>query len=660
MFIKNIARHLKRGVKLAAKSPVRAGLFGLFTGTIMALGLLFNPMLGAENVNFSSVRDCDSNAVMRCGAMSISELQNKYNGNASVRHIFDYFDISKKDIQNIKQYARKGHVTKSGNVVVGGKIVANNARTAGRLHIPGSTKVTHQGTTFYTRTPSVSFVGNNLDAFVAMDNGVFMYAILASCGNPVKAHPTTKPAKPNYEIEKTVRVGNGNWRENASINYGEIAEFRVVVKSTGAAPVANLFVRDKLPADLEYINGSLTKDGVAANATAFFGDKGVKVARLAKGDKVVFQFKAGTKAKTQPNPCQEKKVTNWAHMTADSLPAKKDSATIDLKCKVVHKPDYKIVKQVQRKDEHDWSDSVTVPNGSIVRYRVVVTNTGEVAITNLIVSDKLPNGVTYIDNTLEQDGKAVSDDNKFFGSGINAGTLNVGKSITFVFKATVGSADKKCKCKVESLKNIATADGDELGPISDDATVDKQCPEPPKPPKPPKPQPRYTCDLLTATSLGNRKFKFNTAYTATGGATLSTATYNFGDSSGELITNLLTTVHQYDKDGTYTANVKLTFMVDGKSQTVTSEDCSVTVSSVTPPDMCPIPGKEHLPADSPECSVTPPPAPPEKEETPTPPAEPIVPEEVPNTGPGGIVGLFTGSTALGTLGYRFWVIRRRQ
>jgi uncharacterized repeat protein (TIGR01451 family) len=630
MLLSKFARGVHKVAKLVTKSPIRTGLFGMLAGTVLLAGLLLSPLTRADNVVFNSTRDCDSNAVMYCGAMNLGELNNKYDNNASTRHIYDYFDITGKDINNMRQYAKAGKVHKNGNVTVNGKVVATGAVTAGRSYIPGSTHRNHMGTSFYTRSPSVSFLSDSLDSFVVMEGGAFSYAIIASCGNPVEAKAV---AHPNYQLEKVVREQGGNWRENVRINYGQTVEFRVIVKSTGNAPVRNLHVRDRLPAGLTYVAGSLTRDGDPANATNFFGD-GIRIARLPAGDKVTFRFKATTNPVTQPEDCKEKTITNKSFTTANNLPNKNDTASVTLVCKRIDQPEYKIVKQVQRIGEKRWHEDITVPNGTTVRYRVVITNTGNVAIKNLVASDTLPAHVTYVNNTLRRDGKIVTNDNDFFAAGINIGTLNKSTSTTFLFNAVIGSSDPSVPCESGVLRNIAHADADALEPISDDANVNRECQSV-----------SYSCDLLTVTSLGSRNFRFSVFYSAAPGVTLSSVGYNFGDNTPEFVTNNLTTTHQYAVDGTYTAFVNLTFNVQGEMHTVSSEGCRYTLSSTTPPDNCPIPGKEHLPADSPECA--------EDEEI-------IVPGEVPNTGPGSLLGLFAGSSILGTLGYRKWTLRRQK
>jgi hypothetical protein len=148
--------------------------------------VLFSKHSGALTI--VSSRDCDDNAVIRCGARNFDELTTRYS-NSGVAIIYSAFGINQQDISNIANAAVEGQVTKSGEVIVGGKVVATNAMTAGRLNMAGSTKVTSGGVIFYKRPPSVSFVSSSLPAFVVMNGDKFVFAIIASCGNPVIATP---------------------------------------------------------------------------------------------------------------------------------------------------------------------------------------------------------------------------------------------------------------------------------------------------------------------------------------------------------------------------------------------------------------------------------------------------------------------------------------
>ncbi len=320
-----------------------AALAAAVLATALIGGNALTPAVAhAANLSFNTVTDCDANAVIRCGTVTTAQLISRYNNGdgtnsaTSIHNIFSYFGISSSSIQSIGSTAVAGHVTKSGAVYVDGTTaaVATNAVTAGRQNIAGSTAVTFNGTTFYKRTPSVSFQSNSLSAFVVMKNGVFQYAILAACGNPVMATPTPPPTPkvPNYTLNKLVaEKGSTAFTKDIDVTAGTHVVYRVTVASTGAAPVLNLVVSDKLPAHVTYVPGTLTRDGTAVAGTAFFSN-GVTVSSLANGATTVFQFEAIVGADNSTATCTPATLTNVSNTTATSLPPKNSSANVNEKC----------------------------------------------------------------------------------------------------------------------------------------------------------------------------------------------------------------------------------------------------------------------------------------------------------------------------------------
>lgn len=168
--------------------------FALAVAIFMITPLMLVGFLDSKTqaMQINSSRDCDSNAVIHCGALNFQELKRRYNNQQGVKPIFREFGITRQDIASIHTQAVEGRVTKGGRVIVDGKTVARNAMTAGRHNISGSEKITRGNTTFYVRPPSSSFASSSLPAFVVMENGRFQYAIIASCGNPVKAQAVEK------------------------------------------------------------------------------------------------------------------------------------------------------------------------------------------------------------------------------------------------------------------------------------------------------------------------------------------------------------------------------------------------------------------------------------------------------------------------------------
>lgn len=155
--------------------------------------------------------------------------------------------------------------------------------------------------------------------------------------------------------------------------------------------------------------------------------------------------------------------------------------------------------------------------------------------------------------------------------------------------------------------------------------------------------PVYRCDSLTAQAIQgkDRTFVFTLRYTAEGGATLTKVTFNFGDTTSKTVNRDAagTIEHQYATAGTYTTTATLYFNGTGEGEK--SIDCKVTLS-IPKEDNCPLPGKEHLPKNSPECVE--------------PPVE--TPPELPQTGLGEWLGAATGLAALAAALY-YWDTSRK-
>lgn len=197
-------------------------LFGIVPLLIIALG-----GFKTDAMTIQSTRDCDANAVIRCGARSFDELQTRYS-RPDVAEIYSAFGISDQDIANIRDNAVEGQVTRNGDVLVNGEIVATDAMTAGRQNMAGSTAANSGGVTYFRRTPSVSFLSSSEPAFVVMKDGQFVYAIIASCGNPVIASPLIKQRQPatmtststttTTTTQPNVSVTNNNTNNNSNTN----------------------------------------------------------------------------------------------------------------------------------------------------------------------------------------------------------------------------------------------------------------------------------------------------------------------------------------------------------------------------------------------------------------------------------------------------------
>lgn len=534
--LSTIKRFVRRGALFAAVTGVAVGV-GLFTANA-----LNNSQASAASSSCPGFNG-DTNAVIWCGADSngtakASEITARYNNGdghnsaASIHNIYgsNVFNITSADIQNLSSTAKVGSVTKGGDVMLNGKVVATNALTAGRQNIAGSTKHVNNGTVFYTRPPKVSFLNDSLSAYVVMVNGQFKFAVLLSCGNPVSATPKTPPTPkvPKYTINKLVAPkGSGNFQKSVKVQSGAHVVYQVTVDSTGNAPVTNLKVNDKLPQNVAYVPGTLMEDGKAVDASQFFAG-GVTVGTLNPGAKTVFTFEAVVGDKDTVDTCQAETLVNEADMTASQLPGENSSASVSKTC--APKPVFACTSLTpfqKSRDEFTFTANATAKNGATIDgYTFDFGDNSNKPVNTAAETTSVPH--TYAD----------------------AGTFNVTVSV---------------KINVNGTTKTVTAPA-----CATTVTVT------------PPPASAECTDLELTQDAGNpRLVTANAHFTTKNGATLTGSSFDWGDGS-TTPSSTATANHTYQSDDTFTVKATLSFSADSGKVPDSSCQAKVTVTTVMP------------------------------------------------------------------------------
>ncbi len=349
----------------------------------------------------------------------------------------------------------------------------------------------------------------------------------------------------------------------------------------------------------------------------------------------------------------------------------------------VDQPNFNVQKVVSIDDGKTWVETAKVAPGSTVLYGISYQNTGTNQQDNVSVRDILPNGVSYVAGSTYLMNSVTGGEFKKASDGIttvgyNAGSYQPKGNVFFKFSAKVPGKDA-LKCGANTFVNTARVTTN-AGYKEDTATVtvDKTC-------EPPKPVAKYTCKSLGITTVDRTNFKFATNYTAEN-ATFKSVTYVIKNAAGQIVdtkTATSTTLNYTQATaGKYTVQATVTFTVNGQDKTA-SGDCKgafevketpqppvkdikacdlkskkiITIKEdqfdsskhsknlndckEAPKEHCPIPGKENLPKDSPDCKEA-----------------PVTPPELPHTGAGENVVAVVGLGALiASIGY--YVASRR-
>lgn len=402
--------------------------------------------------------------------------------------------------------------------------------------------------------------------------GCFQYANYIT----FKVKPQFAPA-PNYSISKEVRVkGTTAWTKNVTAQAGQEVEWRMQFQNTGDTQLNNIAVVDKTPAHTTSVAKSVQIYDANRPNGYTFGDEAIQgdLVNLNIGNYgahsnawIYFNSKIDSADKL---PCGETSLVNNVYVTPSGQPTITANATVKVN-KVCNEPNFEIVKDVRKLGDTDWKQDVTVEYGDTVQYRIVVNNTGNTDLKNVVVKDNRPTGVDYIDGTLKVNGQTSTQN--LFGSGVTIPEIKKGEKARIIFdaKVTKGETDK---CEVKKFRNIASAKPEGLEPKEDDANVNTKC----------NVEPAYACEALDVADLGNNSYRFSVRVKTEGGATVNKYIYNFGDATEELNTDKSVVEHQYAKPGEYSVVARVLFNI-GSEQKEARCTAQVVVPEVptTPP-----------------------------------------------------------------------------
>ena len=133
------------------------------------------------------------------------------------------------------------------------------------------------------------------------------------------------------------------------------------------------------------------------------------------------------------------------------------------------------VDKAVSKDGAKFSESVNLAPGEKATYQLTIANTGDVALTNAVIKDALPDGLSLVPGSVKLRANAsetwdqLTDD--IFGNGYNLGTIGTGNTVYIQYQVTAGS-DFDCKGTELTNKATLTYDSDQAsGETREDTTT---------------------------------------------------------------------------------------------------------------------------------------------------------------------------------------------
>lgn len=350
-----------------------------------------------------------------------------------------------------KSWLWSNETTPISDTVVAGNIVGlsgatiNTATPARIEYVAGSTNWYPNGTSTPTHLPDgITNGGMNIGDI----QGCWNYAGFVTFMVDVK-EPT------QLIMDKTVAHPgtNEDWQKMISANPGDSIAYHLGVQNNGTTTATQVSVKDVLPTYMTYTPGTTYlytqahPEGIKQADTLF--SSGIAISDIAPGSGNVVFLTYKTKIDSNM-PAGSYSLNNVAKVYMANVEQSQSQA------RVLVTAERGIVVDKMVSNGVSWVEENTAKLGDTVTYRIIVRNTGNIAIANVYMKDALPVFETYVIGSTKIGGVSANDD-IVSANGLALGTLNPGQEKVITLQGIING----CAPLGESvLTNTAYGRGD--------------------------------------------------------------------------------------------------------------------------------------------------------------------------------------------------------
>lgn len=274
-------------------------------------------------------------------------------------------------------------------------------------YVPGSTKIFLNNSQTGTPMPD-GITGSGLN--IGNVNGCWEFAGFVTFLVELQGQP-------NLILTKQVaNSGQNNFQNEVTANVGSSVDFRMTLRNTGNAAANNIVLRDILPSHLSINSISIIlNSGQSISASGLTG-QGITINNFSPGATATILMNATVNSDIPTTLCNQR-LTNVIQLLVGGIIVDQKQASVLVNCPTTGMVVEKTV----------WNGTAFVEQnnariGELITYQIKLRNTGNTALTGVIVRDPLPENVIYVGPT-KVNGNTVSDDI------ITSGGLNVSQIV---------------------------------------------------------------------------------------------------------------------------------------------------------------------------------------------------------------------------------------
>lgn len=208
--------------------------------------------------------------------------------------------------------------------------------------------------------------------------------------------------------------------DKAFADVGEEITYTLALQNTGTTDALNVTLTDLLPPELVLVDGSVTVDGAP-----YAGTLPVVIDTVSAGQSVTVTFRAVADAVPAVNPVFNVARADYEFFPFAGYPAEGFSNSNPASVFIVDR-EITNVKSV---------DKAFAVKGDVLTYTSVITNTGNIPVTDVYFQDDIPVGTAFVNGSVSVNG--VDQPAYDPQTGFTAGNLLPQASVTIIFQVQI-------------------------------------------------------------------------------------------------------------------------------------------------------------------------------------------------------------------------------
>lgn len=223
-----------------------------------------------------------------------------------------------------------------------------------------------------------------------------------------------------------VSIPNTKTASKSFANVGDIITYTINLRNLGSTTANNIVLIDTIPNDTTFLTNSLTLNGVTVNGASPAPPTGFTVGTLPTNRPATITFQVRVNTIPSPNPIPNTSVVTYNYNTTipNAIFSGSQSNTVTTQ---VNNANLGSIRKLADKSFGDC--------GEVITYTIIVPNTGNVTAQNVVFKDTIPNGTTFISDSVFVNGVGQSGANP--NTGVTIPNIAPGNTSTLTFSVKV-------------------------------------------------------------------------------------------------------------------------------------------------------------------------------------------------------------------------------